>query len=85
MDGSYSFSPLPSLEKRVARRPGDLTAPQLMTAPPIGFHYTTSLGDNMIPQNKNLKPLARKLRNNATRHENRLWYEFLRNYPVQFN
>ena len=39
----------------------------------------------MIPQNKNLKPLARKLRNNATRHENRLWYEFLRNYPVQFN
>ena len=39
----------------------------------------------MLPQNKKLKPLARNLRNNATRHENRLWYEFLRNYPVQFN
>ena len=39
----------------------------------------------MHPQNKKLKEFARKLRNNATRHENRLWYEFLRNYPQQFN
>ena len=39
----------------------------------------------MLPQNKNLKGFARKLRNSATRHENRLWYEFLRDYPVQFN
>lgn len=42
-------------------------------------------GDDMIPQNKRLKAFARKLRNNATRHENRLWFEFLRNYPIQFN
>ena len=39
----------------------------------------------MLPQNKKLKALARKLRSNATRHENRLWYEFLRYYPLQFN
>ena len=39
----------------------------------------------MLPQNKKLKSLARKLRKNATRHENRLWYEFLRDYPIQFN
>ena len=39
----------------------------------------------MIPQNDNLKPLAQRLRKNATRHENRLWYEYLRGYPVQFN
>ena len=39
----------------------------------------------MIPQNKNLKELARKLRNNATRQENHLWYDFLRTYPVQFS
>ena len=39
----------------------------------------------MLPQNKNLQVFARQLRNNATRHENRLWYEFLRNYPIQFN
>ena len=39
----------------------------------------------MLPQNKKLKSFARKLRNNSTRHENRLWYEFLRKYPLQFN
>ena len=39
----------------------------------------------MLPQNKKLLDLARKLRNNATRQENRLWYEFLRDYPMQFN
>ena len=39
----------------------------------------------MLPQNKKLKALARNLRNNATRHENRLWFEFLRGYPLQFN
>lgn len=28
---------------------------------------------------------SRSLRSNATVHENRLWYEFLRSYPVRFN
>ena len=39
----------------------------------------------MLPKNKKLKGFARKLRTNATRHENRLWYEFLRGHPLQFN
>jgi len=39
----------------------------------------------MLPQNKKLKPFATDLRNNATRQENHLWYDFLRTYPVQFN
>jgi len=39
----------------------------------------------MLPQNKKLHGFARKLRNNATRHENRLWYEFVRGHPLQFN
>ena len=40
---------------------------------------------NMLPQNKSLKPLAKNLRNNATRHENQLWYKYLRTYPLPFN
>jgi len=39
----------------------------------------------LLPQNKKLKALARNLHSSATRHENRLWYEFLRNYPRPFN
>jgi len=35
-------------------------------------------------QNKKLKPFAQELRINATRQERRLWYEYLRNYPLQF-
>jgi len=38
----------------------------------------------MIPRNKSLKNLARKLRNNATKQENHLWYDFLRKHPQQF-
>jgi len=33
---------------------------------------------------KNLTPRAQELRRNATRQENRLWYEFLRRNPVHF-
>ena len=33
---------------------------------------------------KNLTPRAQELRRNATRQENRLWYDFLRRYPVHF-
>jgi len=49
------------------------------------FQYTITTGDNMLPQNKKLKHFARKLRTNATRHENRLWYDYLKDYPLQFN
>jgi len=38
----------------------------------------------MIPRYKNLKPASTNLRNNATKQENHLWYDFLRNYPLHF-
>lgn len=38
-----------------------------------------------LPRNKELKSRATELRNNATPEENKLWYEFLRTYPVRFN
>ena len=34
--------------------------------------------------NKNNIPLARELRKNMTQWERKLWYEFLREYPVKF-
>ena len=34
--------------------------------------------------NKNIVPLARALRKNMTKEERKLWYEFLRSYPVKF-
>jgi len=39
----------------------------------------------MVPQNKKLKYFAQELRNNPTRHERRLWYDYLKSYPIQFN
>ena len=38
-----------------------------------------------LPLNKNLKKYSTELRNNSTPEENKLWYEFLRTYPVRFN
>ena len=37
-----------------------------------------------LPYNKELIPLAKKLRRDATPQERRLWYEFLKDYPVRF-
>ena len=37
-----------------------------------------------IPYKSKLIPLAKELRRNSTKYENRLWYDFLRNYPVRF-
>ena len=34
--------------------------------------------------NRELVPLARELRRNKTQEERRLWYDFLRSYPVRF-
>jgi len=39
----------------------------------------------MLPRDKKLKPLSTVMRNNTTKEENRLWYDFLRTYPVRFN
>ena len=35
--------------------------------------------------NKNLTPIARELRNNPTKEEKKLWYDFLRSYPIRFS
>ena len=34
--------------------------------------------------NKKIVPLAKALRNNLTKEEKHLWYDFLRNYPIRF-
>ena len=36
------------------------------------------------PRNEKLLQIARNLRKNMTKEERRLWYEFLRDYPVRF-
>ncbi len=41
--------------------------------------------NSFLPRNKKLKGFSRALRNNTTPQENRLWYQFLRTYPVRFN
>ena len=41
--------------------------------------------NSFLPRNKKLKGFSRALRNSATPQENRLWYQFLRTYPVRFN
>lgn len=35
--------------------------------------------------NKAIIPLAQNLRKNMTKEERRLWYDFLRNYPIKFS
>ncbi len=37
-----------------------------------------------LTYNKDLIPLAKMLRRNATPQERRLWFEFLKDYPVRF-
>jgi len=34
--------------------------------------------------NGKMIPRAKEMRKNMTRHERKLWYDFLRNYPVRF-
>ena len=34
--------------------------------------------------NKNLLPVAKKLRKTMTKEERHLWYDFLRTYPIRF-
>ena len=38
-----------------------------------------------LPRNPRLSSLARALRKQMTKQEKRLWYDFLRTFPVQFN
>lgn len=37
-----------------------------------------------LPYKRKLIDTAGQLRKNATKQENHLWYDFLRNYPVRF-
>jgi very-short-patch-repair endonuclease len=37
-----------------------------------------------LPRNKNLTKTSQNLRRNMTKEERHLWYDFLKNYPVQF-
>ena len=37
-----------------------------------------------MEQNKNNTPLSQELRKNQTKQEAKLWYQFLRKYPVRF-
>ena len=41
-------------------------------------------GENMKAYSKENIPLAKVLRKNMTPWERKLWYDFLRNYPVRF-
>ncbi|MCL2838337.1 MAG: endonuclease domain-containing protein [Oscillospiraceae bacterium] len=38
----------------------------------------------ILPRNKNLKTKSNILRNNTTKQENRLWYDFLKKHNLQF-
>ena len=38
----------------------------------------------LIPKDKKLLSNARNLRRNMTKQERRLWYDFLRHYPIKF-
>ena len=37
-----------------------------------------------MEHNKDLTPFAQELRKNMTKEEQKLWYQFLKNHPVQF-
>ena len=37
-----------------------------------------------LPYDEKLIPRAQELRKNATKQENHLWYDFLRDYPIRF-
>lgn len=43
------------------------------------------MNNNKLIKNKSLKPLANNLRKNATKEENKLWYQYLRTFPVKFH
>ena len=38
-----------------------------------------------LETNKNLNSAAKELRRNMTPEERHLWYDFLKDYPIQFN
>lgn len=52
-----------------------------MAIPAISHWITSKYNELMhLPRNPNLRNLSRNLRNNATKAERMLWFEFLRHY-----
>jgi very-short-patch-repair endonuclease len=43
------------------------------------------MSNSLLPRDKKLKSFSSQLRNNATKEENHLWYDYLRAYAVRFN
>lgn len=43
------------------------------------------MSDRSLLRNKKLKSFSSQLRNNATKEEKHLWYDYLRTYSVRFN
>jgi very-short-patch-repair endonuclease len=41
--------------------------------------------EEFLPRDKRLNPYSRNLRSNATKQENHLWFDFLRNHLLRFN
>jgi very-short-patch-repair endonuclease len=44
-----------------------------------------NMNNEFLPRNKKMNPYSRNLRNTATKQENHLWYDFLRQHPLRFN
>jgi very-short-patch-repair endonuclease len=40
--------------------------------------------EEYLPRNKLLKTASRELRNNSTKHENRVWHDFLKDFKPRF-
>ena len=49
-----------------------------------GTAHAVTEGESMKQYNKSNIPLAKALRKNMTPWERKLWYEFLRQYPIRF-
>ena len=47
------------------------------------FSYIKIMKLDIVPKNGEMLPRARELRHNMTQQEQKLWYRFLRKYPVK--
>ena len=59
-------------------------APHLRPPLTRGLSPKVTGGEKLKEYNTANIPLAKTLRNNMTPWERKLWYEFLRNYPIRF-
>lgn len=59
-------------------------APSERIGDSIGSCHEVTEGEKMKPYNKENIPLAKELRRNMTPWERKLWYLFLKEYPIRF-